>query len=125
MIEVSNKVIAERIRELLLTHPVLRDDDLRLIANMWGQEVDTHNLPLADFLRMFAGGAITSPESIRRVRQKLQETFPELRGKRWEERQKRHEEAIRHEIMEGKAIVEIKEEVRRVEARQVELLSGQ
>lgn len=56
--------------------PYLRDDDKMLIWEIWHDQGFTHNgyLEFGDFLKA------TSPESIRRCRQKIQENFPELRG---------------------------------------------
>jgi hypothetical protein len=39
-----------------------------------------------DFLEMFATGKLTHSESIRRVRQKIQEDNPHLRGKSYKRR---------------------------------------
>lgn len=110
MIDLS-KPIATRIKQLMLDIPGVRDNDLRLIANMWAQEVDLDKTSARDFLKLFASGAITSPESIRRIRQMLQETIPELRGQRWLERQARHEESIREQIKEARTVIEVKKEM--------------
>lgn len=71
----------------------LRDDDNRLMANIWARELkDTGILDMSawDFLNMFSKGILTSPESIRRARQKVQEENPHLRGKSYKAR---HEKA--------------------------------
>ena len=41
-----------------------------------------------EFLKLYSECKLTSPESIRRMRQKLQEENLELRGKSWNKRQK-------------------------------------
>lgn len=124
MIEFNSKTIANRIKELLLESPALRDNDLRLIANFWAHEINVDACTVKEFLQKFVAGEVTAPESIRRLRQKLQETMPELRGERYKERQLLDEVALRAEIKEAKAVIEIKQEARKVEAKQVELISG-
>jgi hypothetical protein len=84
--------IKETVKELLTKRPELRDDDNRLIANIYlieaGGVKSLQQMSAQDFLLNFTKGFYSSPESIRRVRQKLQEDFPELRGKKYNERKK-------------------------------------
>ena len=47
------------------------------------------NISATEFLQNYSEANYTNFESIRRVRQKLQEENPELRGVRWIERKKR------------------------------------
>ena len=71
----------------------LRDDDNRLMANIWAtelKETGIQDMGAWDFLTMFSKGLLTSPESIRRARQKVQEECPHLRGKSYKAR---HEKA--------------------------------
>lgn len=71
--------VRDRVEKLLRENPHLRDDDFKLIANVWHAEskgVETK----ADFLWAFSRGKFSHPESIRRSRAKLQELNPELRG---------------------------------------------
>ena len=72
-----NKVLYQ-----LNTDPRTRDDDNLLIAKIWYGEYKNSDVPsdVIQFLKMFANGDLTSPESIRRCRQKLQEEFQGLRG---------------------------------------------
>lgn len=48
-------------------------------------------------MKLIATGKLSKPESIRRTRQKLQEMYPELRGKNYRERQ-RHQKQVKSEI---------------------------
>lgn len=88
MIEKFKKT-KDKVKALLEKHPHLRDNDNRLIATVYYQESSANLLKVTalDFLHDFADGKYTSPESIRRCRQKLQEDYPELRGKLWDEKQ--------------------------------------
>jgi hypothetical protein len=73
--------------KLLTKHEHLRDNDTALIANIWYREFDAEQKTY-DFLKAFADGKLTNPESIRRARQKVQEEMPELRGKSYQIRHK-------------------------------------
>lgn len=79
----------ERVTYLLTKYAHMRDDDNKLIATFWynekGQEV-VSNMTAMDLLHAFASGQMTNPESIRRMRQKLQEEQPELRGHAYKNR---------------------------------------
>lgn len=73
-----NKVLHQ-----LNTDERTRDDDNLLIAKIWYAEFKGKNVPndVYEFLKVFVAGNLTSPESIRRCRQKLQEEYQGLRGK--------------------------------------------
>ena len=81
----------EKVEFLLKLFPHLRDDDYRLISSFYlyesgGRDV-LKNISALDFLQEFSKGKFTSPESIRRMRAKVQEENIELRGEKYEERQ--------------------------------------
>ena len=84
----------DKVKFLLKKTPHLRDNDYKLIATFWHHELGGRTkLDLMsgyDMLRMFSEGKLTSPETIRRVRQKIQEQTPDLRGSSYK---KRKEEA--------------------------------
>lgn len=83
------KSIKDKVKYLLDTYPHLRDNDFKLIANYYFYEVgsdEMNNLSAIDFLELFATGKLTHAESIRRVRQKIQEDNPHLRGKSYKRR---------------------------------------
>lgn len=68
----------------------LRNDDSKLIATIWFQQLgkqQVNQMSGFDMLQAFADNKLFNPESIRRMRQKLQEEFPELRGKSYLNRQ--------------------------------------
>lgn len=89
------KKTKERVEKYLLTYPHLRDDDFKLIASYWQNEIGKGKIETLtgyELLKMFAEQKLTHPESIRRSRQKLQELRPELRGKSYKSRKKEEQE---------------------------------
>ena len=83
------------IAKLLSDYPHLRDDDYKLISEIWQYEsVDPTNITAAQFLTDFGNSKYTSPETIRRCRAKLQETMPELRGEKYYERHRHQTDVV-------------------------------
>jgi len=83
------------ITKLLSDHPHLRDDDYKLISEIWQYEsLATIPVTAKDFLSDFGNGKYTNPESIRRCRAKLQETMPELRGDKYYKRHRHQSDVI-------------------------------
>lgn len=80
----------DHVMSLLSFYPHLRDDDNKLIANIWHSEIK-NNITAFEFLKGFSEGKYSNPESVRRIRQKLQEEFPKLRGKKWKQRHSEQE----------------------------------
>ena len=94
-------LVKDRVKALLY-YKHLRNSDNRLIANIWNGDLfkmgkDPKDMTANDFLFLYATGQLTNAETIRRVRQKLQEENPELRGTVNEARQKEGEE-VRKQI---------------------------
>jgi len=93
--------IKYRVKAYLTKHPHLRNSDNRLIATIWKQDIlHSRNLFLTsanEFLSLYADGKLTNAETIRRVRQKIQEENPDLRGTVNEARQEQGEE-VRKQI---------------------------
>ena len=76
----------EVVRELLTIKPHLRDNDSMLIAAYWWRElkrkeIDPNKMNGLEFMQMFANNKLTNIKTIERMRRKLQEENPELRGK--------------------------------------------
>ena len=96
-------LVKDRVKALLVKHPHLRNSDNKLIANIWHNDlfklgfypIDTQ---ASIFLGLYADGKLTNAETIRRVRLKLQEENPELRGTVNEARQEQGEQ-VRKEIV--------------------------
>ena len=76
--------VKDRVRYILEKYPNTRDDDNKMIwLYIFFETEGTEYLKEItglDFLRELSNGKYASPESIRRMRQKLQEDNPELRG---------------------------------------------
>ncbi len=95
-------LVKDRVKALLVKHPHLRDSDNKLIATIWkrdlmNRKLNSNSITANTFLTFYSIGELTNAETIRRVRQKLQEENPELRGTVNEARQKEGEE-VRREI---------------------------
>ena len=76
----------DKVETLIRDNSHLRDDDNKLIANIWFSELGNVDISAFEFLKRFSNGKFSNPESIRRIRQKLQEEFPEYRGEKWLDR---------------------------------------
>lgn len=92
----ASKLVVE---EALLRNPDFRDDDRRLMVYLWRKEMlnaktglglDVYNLEernaIEKFFRRFSLGKHHHGPTIKRIRAKLQEEFPNLRGKKYYER---------------------------------------
>lgn len=77
---------AWKVRPILEKEPATRDDDRLLIATVWQREIE--NMPeetqkIYSITEMLVMGLIENPETITRIRRKLQETIKGLRGEKW------------------------------------------
>ena len=93
--------IIDEVEKFLTKYPELRDNDEKLMANIWWNYVSFNIGESASgkaLLSMLAEGKLPSYESISRCRRKLQEECPHLRGDKWHERHKRADN-IRKEIV--------------------------
>ena len=84
--------LTDRIEGLLISYPQLRDDDRRLVANVWYGEMNKDGI--TDFLTAYATKQITMSDTITRIRRKLQEEKPSLRGTKWHERHEKETRVI-------------------------------
>ena len=98
------KAIKEVVFRLLHSKPTTKDSDANLVARIWWEVLkkeglDPYKTSAATFLTILADESLLpSFESIRRARQKLQKHHPELRGERYQDRQKLLEPKVRKEI---------------------------
>tara|TARA_R110002012_G_scaffold135161_1_gene288829 strand:+ start:563 stop:874 length:312 start_codon:yes stop_codon:yes gene_type:complete len=74
------------VKNLLIQRPHLRDSDTKLIATYWFNELKKKNINPSEingleFMKLFADSKLTNIKTIERMRRKLQEESPELRGK--------------------------------------------
>ena len=89
----------DEVKKLLTKYPSLRDNDDKLMANIWCNRIDNLDITTATtVLIMLADRKLPSYESISRCRRKLQEDNPNLRGNKWIQRQSRARK-IRKEIV--------------------------
>ena len=80
----------DEVTKLLTKYPSLRDNDERLMANVWKSHIGNLESKNAfDVLHMLSKHQLPSYESVSRCRRKIQQTNPELRGEKWTERQSR------------------------------------
>jgi hypothetical protein len=91
--ETMNTTTKDKVRNLLYSMENLRDSDKMLIMVYWMEEtnkspVELEKMSALQFLYEFGMGRYTNPESIRRMRQKIQEQDESLRGKSYHKRQK-------------------------------------
>ena len=90
--------VQEQVQILLETYPKLRDNDVRLVASYYYNNISNINqISAIDFLQIMVNGNLPSPDTITRARRKIQEKHPELRGVNYVERQKL-EKQVRQEI---------------------------
>jgi len=75
------KKIAKKVYSILLDYPEARDDDRLLLSLIWKEE--TISSTSISFLEDLRTGKITTPETITRIRRKLQEKNEYLRGDKW------------------------------------------
>ena len=73
----------DKVKYWLNKYPSLKDDDNRLSANIWSEELGGSDITAQDFLALYAANKLTSAPSIKRARAKLQEEEPKYRGEKY------------------------------------------
>tara|TARA_R100000655_G_scaffold21792_1_gene44559 strand:+ start:1475 stop:1777 length:303 start_codon:yes stop_codon:yes gene_type:complete len=81
----------ETVMELLTNKPHLRDSDNKLICTYWWRELKAKNLHPTkmngeEFMHLFANNKLTNIKTIERMRRKIQEEHPHLRGRLYVDR---------------------------------------
>jgi hypothetical protein len=87
-----SKLIDRRVTACLLNNPNTKDDDNLLIVNYWKMEMRDNGLNpdnLHTFFDYIMNNQVCNPQSITRIRRKLQMLYPHLRGEKFVERQKK------------------------------------
>ena len=87
----------------LTNYPELRDNDAKLIANIWAKTIGKdrfETMSARELLQMYVDGDLPQVETIRRTRAKVQEQDASLRGKSYKGRQEQGAEVTKgiHEI---------------------------
>jgi len=88
------KTIYDRVRFLLETNELLRDNDNKLIATYHHNELGKEwvaEMTATEYLTEFAFGRLTKSESITRIRKDLQRKSEDLRGSQYKVRVKKKE----------------------------------
>ena len=92
--------LTDKITGLLTVKSDLRDDDRRLICNIWWKSVSNPELLMfEDFIKLYIDGKVPESDSITRCRRKVQELNKELRGRSWDLRHGLEDE-IKDELKE-------------------------
>jgi len=92
--------IKDKVQKYLVEDPRTRDNDALLSVLIWWKELQgngKNDISAVDFFKMYSKNEFTSPESIRRCRQKIQEENPSLRGNTYKDRQAK-EKIIRNQV---------------------------
>ena len=86
-----NNEVKQRVKSILETNKDAKDCDRLLISIIWSED-SVYIEDKKDFLDMLINGELTSPETIRRCRQRLQEESETLRGYKYKLRKQLGEE---------------------------------
>ena len=85
------QAVMPTVKSLIEEMPSLADNNNRLIANLWYQQLKemgvTNTYPDTRVILSFVVSSLPSAESITRASRKLQRDNPELQGKEWKKRQ--------------------------------------
>ena len=85
------KNLEDKVRDILIKHPETKDNDQMLVSLSWFYHLGrdkVKSLSAWDLLTKLSKNKLPNAESIRRCRQKLQETDESLRGEKYKERHK-------------------------------------
>lgn len=94
----------DRVKKLLQNYPQTRDSDDKLVAIIWGEDTVKRS---ESILVLLADEKLLSYESIGRARRKVQELCPELRGKKYFQRQ-----GLQVEVKKDLREIEVKEKIK-------------
>lgn len=90
-----------KVERLLNAIEETRDNDELLIASIWNEDLINRGFNTSISVKilffMLRNGELTSTESIRRVRQKLQENNEHLRGYKYNKRME-HQKLVKEEL---------------------------
>lgn len=90
--------VQDSVKFLLEAYPKLRNNDVRLVASYYYNNIANINqMSAIELLEVMVNGNLPSPDTITRARRKIQEKHPELRGVKYEEKQK-FEKQVRENI---------------------------
>lgn len=78
------KELIPKVYSVLKHYPQARDDDRLLLIQVWSKESNADKV--SDFFNELREGRISLPDTLTRIRRKLQEEHEELRGEKWQSR---------------------------------------
>lgn len=89
----NKKKVYEIVLKLLTNIEALRDNDERLVSNvillfLKSQKIEPQKITGFDLLKLYSENTIPTVDYITRIRRKIQNLNPELRGETYDERQK-------------------------------------
>lgn len=88
--------VTETVREILKERPAARDSDETLFCMVYYKLGYDFRLPFYKIMEAIQQSKLPTLESIRRCRQKLQQHYPELRGKKYQARMAEEEPYIEY-----------------------------
>lgn len=80
----------------------LKDNDLRLTANIWHTEIQQLGALKEDFLKLYSMGKLSQAPSITRERARIQEKEPQYRGISYKHRQGKLQDEWKKDLGYGK-----------------------
>jgi hypothetical protein len=85
--------LRDRVEHVLTKAVHLRDNDARLTCVVWAQELkeiglDYSRIGAGTLMNLYVDGTLSTPDTITRIRRKLQEVNEELRGEKYAKRQR-------------------------------------
>lgn len=88
----NKKTVKILIQDILISYPSTRDNDEKLAANvlhffLLKRNVDSKNISANKLLEMYSQGQLPTIDYITRIRRKLQELNPDIRGNNYNIRQ--------------------------------------
>jgi len=98
MVIKENMKTKQKVKFWLDKYPSLKDNDNRLCANIWNDELKFLKLNNSEFLYAYAENKLTSAPSIKRARAKLQEEEPKYRGEKYNLRKGIYQEKWRKDL---------------------------
>ena len=88
----DHKTVIAKVEHLLKVNPLLRDNDMRLVATYYFEEIGKERIAemsAMDFLTMLSTSKVTCFETIRKLRQQVQAKNEKLRGDEYGKRKKK------------------------------------
>ena len=88
-------LLHDEVKILLENNTYLRDCDRKLSVVIWRKQLKDLNVSDNNFFDFYINKSLYSQESIGRARRKLQELYPNLRGKNYKNKQEEQIEVIK------------------------------